>query len=95
MEKSHSPKEKKERICVEYKGGELILQPGHKVFEINLNTGVVKEHKLYRKFTLAFWKKPVYKVEYHEHLMHLPAYDIHKARIKFKELLKKHGIKVK
>lgn len=90
---AHSPnqkpeKKKEQRICVEYKGGELILQPGHKVFQINLKTGIVSEHKLYRKFTLFFWKKPVYKIDYHKDYIHIPAYDIHKARITFKHLLR-------
>ena len=87
------PKQEK-RICVEYKGGNLILQPGHKVFEINLNTGKVKEHKIYRKFDLFFWRKPIYKLDYQEHLLHVPAYDIHKARVQFRTLLRKTDVKV-
>lgn len=94
-QKPHSPEEKKQRICVEYKGGDLILQPGHKVFEINLKTGVVREHKLYRRFTLFFWRKPVYKIHYDPNLLHIPAYDLYKARITFKHLLRKTEVKVK
>ncbi len=85
------PKQEK-RICVEYKGGNLILQPGHKVFEINLNTGKVKEHKIYRKFDLFFWRKPVYKLDYQEHLLHVPAYDRYKAVLQFKKLLSKTDV---
>jgi hypothetical protein len=87
------PKQEK-RICVEYKGGNLILQPGHKVFEINLNTGKVKEHPIRRKFTLFFWRKPVYQLDYHEHLLHVPAYDLYKAKLQFRTLLRKTDIKV-
>ena len=43
MKKHEAPKK---RICVEYKGGELILPPGHIVFELNVKTGEVYECKL-------------------------------------------------
>lgn len=45
----------KPRICVEYKGGELILKPGEIVFELDCKTGIVSEYKLIKK------KKPIIK----------------------------------
>lgn len=84
-----------ERKIVEYKGTTFVLPPGHKVFELNLKSGVVKEHPVTKKFDLLFWRKPKYAVTYKEHLIHIPAFDIHKARIRFKHMVKPLNIKVK
>jgi hypothetical protein len=84
-----------ERKIVEYKGDTFVLQPGHKVFELNTKSGEVKEHKLVRVFDLLFWRKPRYTVTYKEHLLHTPAFDLHKAKIKFKQMTRKTDIPVK
>lgn len=86
---------KQEQKIVEYKGDTFILQPGHKVFEMNLNTGIVKEHPVKRKFDLLFWRKPRYAVQYKENLIHIPAFNLHKARIAFKHMTKNLNIRVK
>ena len=92
-------KEIKKRLCVEYKGGELILNPGHKVFELDLKTGFVTEYKLIRKFTLVrmiLGKAPKYRVDTSDNnKLHLPAFSIEKAQIAFKNLVKSLGIIVK
>lgn len=84
-----------EQKIVEYKGDTFILKPGHKVFEMNLKSGIVKEHPVKRKFDLLFWRKPRYAVEYNENLIHIPAFDLHKARIQFKHMTKNLNIKVR
>lgn len=90
-----------ERKIVEYKGQTFVLQPGHKVYECNSETGIVKEHKVVRKFDLLFWRKPRYTVTYGPNILHTPAHDIHKAVIAFKHMLRlvikekhKQGIKL-
>lgn len=77
---------KQEQKTVEYKGTTFILQPGHKVFECNLKTGLVKEHPIKKKLNILFWQKPIYQVTYLPDIIHRPAFDIHKARINFKEM---------
>lgn len=84
-----------DQIVVEYKGQEWKLPPGHKVFEMNIGTGIVREHKIKKKFTLFFWRKPKYEVSYAENIIHLVAFDIHKAVVKFKHLTKKLNVRVK
>ncbi len=90
-------KQKEESLCVEYKGQELILQPGHKVFELDIKTGQVSEYKLKRKIDLesVMKRKKKYKVDCTDkNKMHVPAYNIEKARIKFKQVVKSLGIKI-
>jgi len=95
MNKHEAPKK---RLCVEYKGGELILPPGHKVFELNTKTGEVKEYELIKKFSFKHFltgKKAKYRVDTsNEDFLHLPASDLYKAKVKFKNLVKSIGIKV-
>lgn len=84
-----------EQKIVEYKGTTFVLPPGHKVFQLDLRTGKVSEHKITRKFDLLFWRKPRFGVTYKEHLLHIPAFDIHKARIRFKHMTKNLDIRIK
>lgn len=88
----------KKRLCVEYKGKELILPPGHKVFELNTKTGEVKEYELISKFSFKHFltgKKPKYRVDSSDpDKLHLPASNMFKAKVKFKNLVKSIGIKV-
>ena len=81
MNKHEAPKK---RLCVEYKGGELILPPGHKVFELNTKTGEVKEYELIKKFSFKHFltgKKAKYRVDTsNEDFLHLPASDLYKAK---------------
>lgn len=79
---------KPKQIKVAYKGTTFILQPGHKVFECNLVTGLVKEHPIHKTLEskILFWTEPVYTVTYRENIVHKPAFDIHKAMIDFKDM---------
>lgn len=86
---------KLKRLCVEYKGGELILQPGHKVFELDLKTGLVSEYKLKIKLLTILSKRKTYYVEDHPDKLHIPAFDINKALISFKKLARPLNINVK
>ncbi len=99
------------RICVEYKGKELILAPGHNVYQLDLRTGVVTLYELIRKRTpLTVYlkhfflggiygkrdKRPRYLAEQIEgETLLLPAFNIEKARVRFKETTKLLKIKVR
>lgn len=82
---------KPKQITVEYKDESFILAPGHKVFTLNINTGVVIEAELKRKFRLFFWRGPLLGIKKQgAHLLHIPAHDLYKAKIRFKGMVGKH-----
>lgn len=83
-----------ERIQVNYKGDVFILQPGHSVFELNIKTGLIRQHGLRKRFSLQFWKKPVYEIREHPDLLHVPAFNIYKAAVMLKSMSKTLGITV-
>ena len=98
------------RLCVEYKGGELILPPGHIVYEFDVKSGKVYECKLEKKKTPIDLKvkqlimpnqypkdkKEVFVVpDKGENFWQIFAFDINKARVKFKNYGKSIGVKVK
>ncbi len=77
-----------EQIYVKYKGTRFLLPPGHKVFECDTNTGLVREHKLKWAFTWFWQKGRTYTVTYNYHIVHRPAFNIEKAIVEFKHQLK-------
>lgn len=97
-------KEKKQRICVEYKGKELILQPGHKVYELHISKQkiykapleekkhslmTVIKHKIFAGKLPPLDKRKRYKViEKGDDFIQIPSYDIHKAYVNFKAVTK-------
>lgn len=76
------------RINVRYKGDTFILQPGHKVYECDTDTGIVKEHQLKKSFwsRVLFWTEPIFEVDYKQNLIHRPFFDIDKAVTGFNQM---------
>lgn len=99
------------RTCVQYgERPEIILPPGHKVFECNLETGDITEakmvkiaiplgkrikHALLKNRIGELDKRPRYFVADRDGFLCLPAHDLYKAKVKFKNVLKEMKIKIK
>lgn len=88
----------------------LILPPGHKVWELNIETGDVKEAKLKRlrpsilkvikhflfgRYIGKLDTRPSYFVEEREGFLCVPAANEYKGRVALKNVVKTVGIKVK
>lgn len=94
MTNTENKKGKPDEVWVIYKGTEFELKPGQKVFELNTDNGVVKEHKLI-KVKLWPWerKRNLFKCDHKANLQHLPKMNIKDAVLEFKvqnvDLIKK------
>ena len=69
--------------------GSLNHQPGHTLFEINLNTGQIKEATIKRDIYAGFDGKPIYKskVQIGADCYYLEALNIKNAKRKFLKMI--------
>lgn len=85
MTNTDTKKGKPAEVWIRYRGTDIMLRPGQKVFELNTDTGLVQEHKLKKVFRW-FWQskknllEPVYKLN----IQHFPAMKIEDAILEFK-----------
>lgn len=88
-----------ERKVVEYKGDKFILNVGYSVFGCNLKTGEVTQAELKLKgknfiSTLLGFKSNVNVIIEKPNHLYIPAFDIYKAKVRFKKLFGKN-LKIK
>ena len=69
--------------------GSLNHQPGHTLFEVNLNTGQIKEATIKRDIAVSVYGKPIYKskVQIGADCYYLEAQNIKNAKKKFLKML--------
>ena len=72
--------------------GSIKHQPGHTLFEINLNTGQIKEATIKREVAVGIDGKPVYKrkVQISADCYYLEALNLKNAKKRFLRTLKKY-----
>jgi len=80
----------KNRKVVIWKGEKFLLEPFHNVYEINEKTGEVSEAKLVKTNVIGSFLtgKTTWKIVAKEGFAHIPAHDLYKAKVKFKQIYK-------
>ena len=70
--------------------GSILHRPGHTLFEINLNTGQIKEAAVKREVYAGVGGKPIYKskVQIEKDCYYLEALNVKNAKKKFLKMIK-------
>ena len=70
--------------------GSILHQSGHTLFEINLNTGIIKEAVITREVSVGIDGKPIFKrkVNINKECYYLEALNVKNAKKKFLKMTK-------